>query len=200
MTEETFLEAKALVFSQLEELDPNLHYHGRHHTFEDVLPAAERLCKEEGLNVQDSLIVRTAALFHDTGFLDQYDRNEACGAHRAKTYLPQFGYTPENIDKITECIMATEMPQRPGDNRLAQLVCDADLGHLGSEKFFLRSESLRLELVAVKGLDLAPHKWAKSNVRFLMEHEYFTDSAKKLFQAIKDMNVQENKIIAGIVE
>ena len=87
-----FVKVKQFVWTQLEELDKNLFYHGRHHTFEDVLPMAEQLAKQEGLNDQQALIVKTAALYHDTGFLDRYDKNEPCGVERAKKYLPQFGF------------------------------------------------------------------------------------------------------------
>jgi hypothetical protein len=52
------------VYSQLQNLDKNLYYHGIHHTFEDVIPFAEMLSKEEKLSEEDHLILMTSALFH----------------------------------------------------------------------------------------------------------------------------------------
>ncbi len=65
------------VFSLLErELDPKLYYHGVHHTRDDVLPAVERLGALAGVMGDDLLVLQTAALFHDTGYLRQYHDNE----------------------------------------------------------------------------------------------------------------------------
>jgi uncharacterized protein len=191
MIEADFEGAKKLVAKQLKQLDKNLIYHGRTHTMEDVLPNAILLIQHTDLTPEEALIVKTAALFHDTGFLDQYDLNEPMGCERARRYLPQFGYTPEQISHICDCIMATQMPQSPKD-LLAQLVCDADLGHLGSEVFFLRSEALRLELIKMGKMKYTtPYEWNKSNVPFLQKHRYFTDAAKKVFQPRKEQNERE---------
>jgi hypothetical protein len=35
------------------------------------------------------------------------------GCERAKKYLPDFGYNDDEIDKICNCIMATQLPQNP---------------------------------------------------------------------------------------
>mmetsp|Transcript_4931 Transcript_4931/g.18569 ORF Transcript_4931/g.18569 Transcript_4931/m.18569 type:complete len:102 (-) Transcript_4931:587-892(-) len=87
--------------------------------------------------------------------------------------------------------MATQIPQNPKGNRMAEIVCDADLGHLGSEKFFLRSESLRMELNAVKNLNIAPRKWNIGNLDFLAKHQYWTKSAIEKWKPKKEKHVQE---------
>jgi uncharacterized protein len=197
-THPDFEGAKKLVFAQLEALDKNLLYHGRHHTFEYVVPASLILSKEEGLDEEQTLIVKTAALFHDVGFLDQYDKNEPRGVERAKQELPKFGYSEKQIEEISKCIMATQLPQSPGDNILAQIVCDSDLYHVGTNKYFHNSEGLRLELCAIKGIEISQRKWAEGNIKFLEGHTYFTNSAKRLFQPVKDKNLQETKELLGL--
>lgn len=199
-----FESLKKLVHEQLSHLDPNLFYHGIHHTFQDVLPNAIRITQvmRNELTEDQILIIKTAALFHDTGFLDQYDKNEPLGCERARSVLSSFGnsgnsggqFSQEQIDAICTCIMATQMPQNPpADNICAQIVCDADLGHLGSDLYFLRAEALRMELNRVKGLNLSLTDWNKSNGTFLEKHQYFTWGAKQLFQETKMQNVQELK-------
>ncbi|KAL9656844.1 hypothetical protein ABK040_004378 [Willaertia magna] len=189
---------KQLVFYQLSLLDPNLYYHGRFHTFDDVLPFCTKLAKEEGLSEEEILLVETAALFHDTGYLDQYEKNEPKGCERARKHLPEFGYSPEQIETICSCIMATQLPQSPGENILAQILCDADLGHLGTDLYFLRGEGLRLELEKVFGKEITPLQWHTGNIKFLQNHKYFTKAAHKLLVPRKEINLKLNlELIEG---
>jgi predicted metal-dependent HD superfamily phosphohydrolase len=182
--------AKSFVFSELSQLDGRLWYHGRHHTFEDVLPNAEILCKSEGLSPEDTLLVKTAALYHDTGFLDIYDKNEPYGCDRARKSLPRFGYSDEQIESICVMIMATQLPQSP-KNHLSEIVCDADLAHLGGDHIFLRAESLRLEIEQYKGVKTNLRSFNEGNIKFFKNHKYFTESAKKTLQPKKEKSIQQ---------
>lgn len=193
----SFDKVKEQVYHDLGNLDKRLYYHGRHHTFDDVVPTAEMLCKEEKLTEEETLLVKTAALFHDTGFLDQYDKNEPFGCERARKLLPSYGYNDKQIDHICEMIMATQMPQNPKD-KLAQIVCDADLGHLGQDRCFFRAEGLRLELDLIKGIKSTIREWNERNLVFYEKHHYWTDSAKRLLQKRKEKTIQEVKdFLAG---
>ena len=70
MTQPDFESAHRYAFERLQqELDPNLYYHNLRHTFEDVLPAATRFAAMAEISPDDTLLLRTAAVFHDTGFL-----------------------------------------------------------------------------------------------------------------------------------
>lgn len=91
-----FEAVKKHVWDLLEKLDPNLYfYHSRDHTFVDVLPAAIELGKQEGISEEEMLLVSTAALYHDVGYLDVYEKNEPFGAKRAREELPSFGYAQQ---------------------------------------------------------------------------------------------------------
>lgn len=87
------------------------------------------------------------------------------------------------------------VPQNPGDCRLCQIVCDADLGHLGTDLYFLKSECLRLELERVYKKPIAPRDWHISNLDFLQKHQYFTNAAKKLMQPVKEQNYKLNECL-----
>ena len=68
--------AKAFILDKLErELAPDLTYHGLHHTL-DVLIVTDELCRLEGISAYDSILLRTAASFHDSGFLLRNQRGE----------------------------------------------------------------------------------------------------------------------------
>ena len=170
------------------ELAPDLTYHGVHHTRDDVLPAAERSAAESELDEEERLLLCTAALYHDTGYLEQYFRNELIAVRVAQETLPGFGYSPEQIESIGEIIMATRMPQAP-DSCLQELMCDADLDSLGREDFLLTSHNLRQELMS-HGIEMILSDWYKEQLEFLQTHSYFTPAAQSLRNDGKEDNIQ----------
>lgn len=127
----------------------------------------------------ECLIVLTAALFHDTGFLLSYENHEHYSIHIARETLPGFGYSAAQIDAITEVIAATKMPQRP-NSLLQQIICDADLDLLGRDDFLPLNRKLLGEV-----LHFSPHRasykdWLRNQMRFLEEHRFFTAAAEEL--------------------
>jgi uncharacterized protein len=94
--------------------------------------------------------------------------------------------------------MATQIPQNPGDDIKCKIICDSDLSHLGTEFYFVKAEYLRLELNKVKNANLSLRKWNSGNVQFLKNHSYFSNSAKKLFQKIKDENIKQTEELLNL--
>ena len=81
-TQPDFDSARAYALRRLEhELSPALCYHSVVHTRDDVVVAAERLAALEGVDDAALLLLRTAAYFHDLGFLEQRDQHENAGEH-----------------------------------------------------------------------------------------------------------------------
>ena len=110
---------------------------------------------------------------------------------RARKTLPNFGYDEKQIDHICEMIMATQLPQNPKD-LLGKIVCDSDLGHLGSIRCNLRAEGLRLELSLIHNKEISLVKWNEGNIKFYENHTYFTESAKRLFNEAKKKKYQND--------
>ena len=190
MTKPDYERAYAYALERLErELPSNLCYHSLQHTRDDVLPAVERLAAHEGVRGEDFLLLRTAAVYHDLGFVESYAGHEAAGARIAREMLPHFGYGVRQIKVITDIIFATRLPQRPR-NLLERIMVDADLDSLGREDFFKRSEDLRCELASY---DRAASKaeWYREQLAFVASHSYFTDAAHALRDATKQHNLQE---------
>ena len=189
-------EAKAYVVRRLSEgLPPTLYYHNLAHTLEDVVPAAERLALEAGINPEEQLLLRTAALYHDLGYVQQYRENEIIAVQIATATLPRFGYTPEQIQRINTLIMATHMPQTP-KSQLEALLCDADLDSLGREDFRETNRRLRLEL-AIHDRPVPQELWFIQQLQFLTQHNYWTPCARKLRLAGKQQNIQFVKDALG---
>jgi uncharacterized protein len=190
MTEINFEVIKEHVLSRLERgLSPKLYYHGIFHTRDDVLPAATRLARLAEIADEDLLLLRTAALYHDIGYLETYREHEAAGARIASEELPQLGYRPDQVQKIANMIMATRMPQSP-TTELEMLICDADLDSLGREDFFVTSHSLRLELMAM-GIQTTVREWYTRQLYFLQGHHYHTQIAHELRDEGKQSIIHE---------
>ena len=182
--------AEAYILDQLNRLAPTLYYHGRHHTL-DVAAAAESLADAEGVtDAEAQALLRTAALYHDAGFLTTYQGHEAAGAALARQVLPGFGYSPAQVGRVGQLILTTQMPQTPGPDPLAQLLCDADLDYLGRPDFWPISNSLRDELLA-RHLVADEAAWQQIQLNFLLAHRYWTPTATARREAEKQARIAE---------
>jgi uncharacterized protein len=169
------------------ELSPLITYHSLAHTLEEVTPAADQFAALEGLAGEDLLLLRTAAVYHDTGFVEQHHAHEEGSARIAAAVLPGFGYTPEQIAVIVDIILATRLPQAP-HTLLEQIMADADLSVLGQANYLLRNAALRQELAAF-GQVMTDAQWYGSQLKFIRDHRYFTASAYHLLDRQEQINV-----------
>lgn len=172
-----YLAAKAYIINRLDrELAPDLYYHGKHHTL-DVLGITEKLCEIEGVNTKDRTLLKTAALYHDAGFVITNVEHEKIGCEIVKAHLPWFGYSKESIEAICGMIMATRIPQTP-HTPLEEILCDADLDYLGRNDFYTIGRSLFEELKAYNVLQ-TEEAWNRLQVNFLKAHQFFTATNRK---------------------
>ena len=170
-----YIKAERHIINLLEkELSPNLHYHSINHT-KDVTEAVERLALMEGITDEGLFLLKSAATYHDAGFVEQYDKNEEIGMRMAREILPKYGYSQEQIDVIDGLIKSTEIPQSP-NTLLQQIMCDADLDYLGRDDFHDIASLLRRELREHGKID-SDRLWDEIQVKFLTSHTYFTKSA-----------------------
>jgi uncharacterized protein len=177
---------KFMLLKLKKELPKSLSYHSIEHT-KDVYRAAKKLAKMEKVTGDDLTLLLTATLFHDSGFLWQPYEHEQVSCEIAKKYLPEYDYTPEQIERICGMILATKIPQT-AHNKLEELICDADLDYLGRDDFLKIGNWLYKELSMYGILD-SEEEWNRLQVRFLQKHNYFTASARKLRQAKKDEHI-----------
>ncbi|RAK69506.1 HD domain-containing protein [Hymenobacter edaphi] len=182
--------AEAYVLDQLRHLPADLSYHGRHHTL-DVVTAVQTLAAAEGLTDPELLaLLGTAAHYHDAGFLTTYQGHEAAGCQLARQMLPGFGFSEVHIELICRLIMATQMPQSPGPEPLARLLCDADLDYLGRPDYWPISQTLRQELAA-RGQAYDKRGWLELQQEFLSQHRYWTAAATRLREPQKQLRLAE---------
>lgn len=149
-------------------------YHDASHT-KTVIANAEMLGNAEGITKEEMTILKTAALFHDAGYMQTHADHEEVSCEVAKKYLPDYHYSEEQIEQICELIMATKVPQQPKD-KLAQILCDADLYYLGTEEYPDYADKLFRELRR-GGLVNNSTEWLLKQADFLATHNYFTETA-----------------------
>lgn len=169
--------AKHFIIQRLiQELPSKLFYHGLHHTF-DVYDAVKQLAAAENVTGEGLTLLKTAALFHDAGFIEQYNHNEPVAIRMVREALPQFGYTENQIEAIASIIMATTR-QNPPQTLSEKIICDADLDYLGRTDFYVLAGLLKKELAA-HGVEYSEQQWHELQVSFLEKHTYYTAAAKK---------------------
>ena len=171
-------------------LSDKLHYHCVEH-IQDVVKAVEHLALTEDVTDEGLFLLKSAASYHDAGFIEQYDKNEPIGARLAEETLPKYGYTDQHIAIIKELIYVTQIPHNP-KNKLEEIMCDADLDYLGRDDFHIIADRLRVELREHGKID-SDRKWDELQVMFLTNHKYFTKTAKATRLAKKLQNLEEIK-------
>ena len=175
---ERYIKAKHFIIKKMKkELPENLFYHGLHHS-QDVCDVAAGIALKENINEKDTELIKMAAMFHDSGFIKKYDDNEVIGCKIAKEFLPEFGYSKEEIETICGMILATHTPQNP-KNKLEEVLADADLDYLGRADFTSIAKTLFDELNA-HGKPLTEKKWNQLQISFLKKHSYFTKTSQEL--------------------
>ncbi|MGM0668055.1 MAG: HD domain-containing protein, partial [Bacteroidota bacterium] len=183
-----FTDIQEIILDRLEkELPDYLYYHNVKHTV-DVVTEVELIGWAEGCSDEEILMLKTAALFHDAGHITDYDNHELHGASLAREMLPEFSYNERQINTICDIIMATRLPPKP-KNLLEKIICDADLDYLGRSDFIPVSNTLYDELKAQNKIG-SLNEWNKLQVKFISNHQYFTNTARSLREVNKKKQIE----------
>jgi len=191
-----FTDIQEVVLDKLEkELPGFLYYHNVKHTV-DVVTEVELIGWAEGLDDEGILLLKTAALFHDAGHTVSYDDHEYHGTLLAREFLPEYGYSEEQIDRVCEIIMATKLPPQPRDI-YQKIICDADLDYLGRSDMIPVSNTLYKELKEQDKIGTL-NDWNKLQLKFISSHSYFTKTAQSLREVNKQKQIDRiRRLING---
>jgi predicted metal-dependent HD superfamily phosphohydrolase len=163
-------------------------YHTINHTI-DVVNAVEVIGKAESISEDDLEILLIAAWFHDTGHFHCCTGHEEQSNMYAREYLEKHFYPSEKIEKILDCIRSTKISQNP-KNKLEEIICDADLLHLGEKNIKERGDLLREEF-ELRGIKkLSDIEWMNHSIAFFNQHRFFTEYAKKNYGLQKEKNLE----------
>jgi len=161
-------------------------YHNYKHTI-DVVNVTEEILNSININSDDKEVVLIAAWFHDTGYTKCCDGHEDVGVELAKDFLEKFNYAEERLGKVAGLIRATRMPRKP-KNLLEEIICDADLYHLGTNEFDVKTKLFRNELEDEMGRNISEIEWLENNLKFMKEHKFYTSYAKEKYATQKNIN------------
>jgi len=186
-----FIDLEGIIQERLKnELPSRMYYHNSEHTSEVILQV-EILGRGEKVSEEELLLLKTAALMHDIGFLISYYDHEGKSIELSKEILPLYQYNSYQIDKIVQLIDVTRPYAKP-TNKLEYIMKDADLDYLGRSDFVSVSEKLFKEVIEYDR-EMTRDEWLKRQYEFLLKHRFYTTSAKKMRQIHKDKHLEQIK-------
>jgi uncharacterized protein len=189
--EESRRKAEELLRTKL----PELEYHNYAHTM-DVVQAAQHIGTSEKISEHEMAILLTAATLHDSGYIKTRNGHEEESCRIADALLSEQGVSKADIDTVCSLIMATKVPQSPTD-KLAKIICDADLDYLGRDDFFEIGHRVYLEFRRF-GIVKDEIEWNKMQINFLEHHKYFTKTSIENRHPKKMEHLTKLKEMVGI--
>lgn len=173
-------------------LPDELYYHNYEHILK-VEQSAITLSRMEGIKGLELILLRTAVIFHDSGYLLADDENEAYSIALAKSILPKYDYSKAEIAQVENMIQATKHNIRPS-NLIEAIICDANLDYLGRADYYEVAKNLRKELAA-KGTKFKEKEWLEFQLHFLEKiHTYYTNTSKNTREHEKKNRIKELRL------
>jgi predicted metal-dependent HD superfamily phosphohydrolase len=171
----------------------DLLYHNAEHT-KSVVACATQIASHYNLTDDEYFTVMAAAWFHDTGYYlnNSVINHESESAELANAYLLERGIDAGIIDGVKQCILATKMPQNP-KSLIEEIVCDADLFHLGTDDFSDKYKLMRREAEIFKQSKISKHEWRDETIKLMENHHYHTLYCQKLLNSNKALNLERLK-------
>lgn len=165
---------------------PELIFHNLVHT-QTVVNRCKELIEYYPLSDTEKFIVFTAAWFHDCGHLSgPVFQHEERSIAIMSNYLTSIEVEEIIIQSIEECIVATKLPYQP-TFLLAEILCDADSFHLGTDEFFFSDELVKKEYELRNGF--VPEEWDKTTLALLRNHQFFTFYCREKLNKGKQINI-----------
>lgn len=178
---------RTFVVNLLKENLPEFYYY---HNYEHTLYVAEKtqeIGKYERCTEEELKLLNAAALWHDTGYIRSSADHEEESCRMARQYLPDFGFSSTDIQKICRMIMATKLPQAP-KTKSEEILADADLEYLGTNQYEQKAAELYRELHHLDP-SLTKRKWKEEQVSFLQKHHFFTLYCRENKEPLKRIHI-----------
>ncbi|WP_341200226.1 HD domain-containing protein [Croceibacter atlanticus] len=168
-----------------------LPFHNWQHT-EDVAIQTALISSFENLKDSEAEDLIIASYFHDTGNIEDVCNHEHFSCEFAASFLANEDFPEHRIKNVVSAIKATKMPQQPV-SKLQQIICDADLAHLGKANFITKNLKLRFEWETCNNIKFTDVEWADLNIKFLEGHKFHTPFAQRNFTVQKSKNIDSLK-------
>jgi len=180
-------QAESYVFPLLEEHCGKYPYHNPDHT-RTVRKRALFLAEQAGIGDEEKEDLELATLFHDIGFIKQYDKNEHLGAKIAREWLTSKNHPEARIQRIEKIIMATVLFSEP-HTILEEIIQDSDLENLGQTVEFRFSTNYLHELRTIAKNEISDAKFWSFVKKLLSKYHFHTAKAQEENKAQKEKNL-----------
>ncbi len=181
-------DAEAFVIAYFAENMPAKYvFHDFEHTVQTVA-AVNVLSEGCQISPHHTQLLQLATWFHDTGYAQGPEDHEDRSCTNAERFL-RGKISDEDLEIIFRCIRATKVPQQPID-LLEQIICDADLSHLGMEIYWDRNSKLRQEFAITRNRVMNDQEWVDFEINFMLGHEYHTVVAREMLNKRKAKHIQ----------
>ncbi len=188
------LDLEEAIFEKLSaELPGDLYFHNVERA-RDVYNLVDLFCRAENVSDEEKLMLHTATLLHDVGYIWAYDNHEDYSINYARELLPKFKYSPEQIDAIVELIEATKRMQKP-KSRVEEILLDAGMFYI-SRADFINLNNLYFKELYDKRKVTSKEEWDKMQIVLLSNHKFYTHVANALRDVSSEQQI-ENILLAS---
>lgn len=157
-----------------EKLPGYLTYHCLDHII-DVANVCDHYIEHYMVTDSVAKLIRIAAVGHDYGYIYCSKDHEERSILELRPMLTD--YSEREIAVINGMIRATKVPQQP-KNIYEEIMADSDLDYLGRTDYPELSHGLYKELTHF-GVISTDSQWLEIQIKFLENHKFHTDWAKK---------------------
>ncbi len=182
----------------IEMLERDLPKHLSHriikHTI-DVTIGVEIIGSGENVSDEEMLLLKTAAIFHDSGFIHGHYMHEAKGCEIAQKILAEYGYSTEQITIINQLISVTNPLTNP-TTILQKIIHDANLDYYGRKDFINTVDAIYNELKH-ENLVGSQKDWYHTMINAVSTHDFYTQSAQNMRQISKQQQIDKLKALIG---
>lgn len=170
---------------------PTLVFHNLGHT-ENVVKRTKEIAGHYNVSEKEMLILFAAAWFHDTGYLfTEPDKHEEMSCEIMKKFMKDLVTDEQVITEIEACIMATKSPRKP-QNLTQEIICDADIYHLGTKDFKETNKKVMQE-AKLRNPNLKTSDFRIGTIKMMEGNNFYTNYCKDLLNEKKNKNLKKLK-------
>ncbi len=179
------------VFNWLEKnLSENLYFHNLKNAHTISL-SAELIGRAEALTDEKMLILRTAALFLNTGYIKIYKNNANDRCELVTEVLPKYKYSESQIIEVCKLLKVSFEKLAP-KNPLEEILFDSYYSFLGREGLLEAAGNLFNEQKVI-GIAENKKEWFDKFILFVESHNFFTQTANNLRDISKEQQIENLK-------
>lgn len=167
--------------------NPSLTYHNLKNTV-DLYTITELFARSENIDEKNMLILLTAALFKNTGYLISYENHLEETLKLAKEILPRFNYVKTQIDQVCGLLSKIEN-SLPANSIEEKAFEDAVYSYVGRVDFEDVITDMYNEAKSFGEMDFK--SWKASQLRILKDYDFHTRAASALREVPKQKQIEK---------